>query len=164
MENKRIVCYKYRGRWCGGGVNDFSHPIIDEPMCGPKYQVLSQILSGCKNRESTKTHRRSESDLTILDMFMLYPKDGRCPVLGIPLCLTNRTGLREDSPSLDKLIPSRGYMYGNVRIISWLANRIKRDHVDPVFFYEKAKRAYGIYTAIGDYIERALKKQEGICT
>lgn len=49
-----------------------------------------------------------------------------CPVLGLPL----RPSLLEksdSSPSLDKLIPELGYVPGNVRVISWRANRLKSD-------------------------------------
>ena len=31
------------------------------------------------------------------------------------------------SPTLDKFIPSKGYVKGNVQIISWKANALKRD-------------------------------------
>lgn len=49
-----------------------------------------------------------------------------CPVLGIKL--ERATGQPSDnSPSLDKLIPELGYIKGNVRIISWRANTLKRD-------------------------------------
>lgn len=34
---------------------------------------------------------------------------------------------RDNSPSLDKLIPDLGYVKGNVAVISWRANRFKSD-------------------------------------
>lgn len=49
-----------------------------------------------------------------------------CPVLGIPM----RPGSKlvcDGSPTLDRLIPSRGYVKGNVRVISKRANQIKSD-------------------------------------
>lgn len=53
-----------------------------------------------------------------------------CPVLGLELDYTRRKGrgqkARHDaSPELDKVIPNVGYVPGNVRVISSLANRIK---------------------------------------
>lgn len=49
-----------------------------------------------------------------------------CPVLG--LTLTRGTGYRSDSsPSLDRVIPSRGYVKGNIVVVSMRANRIKND-------------------------------------
>ena len=52
-----------------------------------------------------------------------------CPVLGIPLDQNPKgKGERSDnSPSLDKFIPSLGYVKGNVHVISWKANRLKND-------------------------------------
>jgi hypothetical protein len=50
-----------------------------------------------------------------------------CPVLGIPL-ISNTDGSRvpsHNSPSLDKMIPGKGYVKGNVAVISYLANTIK---------------------------------------
>lgn len=47
-----------------------------------------------------------------------------CPVLGIPL-LTS--GSRDNRPSLDRVIPSRGYVPDNIHVISFRANRIKSD-------------------------------------
>lgn len=49
-----------------------------------------------------------------------------CPVLGIKLVI-GTTGDRDNSPSLDKVIPELGYIKGNVRVISWRANRLKSD-------------------------------------
>lgn len=40
-----------------------------------------------------------------------------CPILGIKLAHDNKS-TRDDSPSLDKVIPSLGYIKGNVAVIS----------------------------------------------
>jgi hypothetical protein len=48
-----------------------------------------------------------------------------CPALGIAVRLTEDRS--PHSPSLDKIIPSRGYVPGNVRVISDRANRLKSD-------------------------------------
>ncbi len=49
-----------------------------------------------------------------------------CPVLGILLVIGNR-GQGYDSPSLDRIIPELGYVKGNIAVISWRANNLKRD-------------------------------------
>lgn len=47
-----------------------------------------------------------------------------CPVLGMKL--VKRLGhFADESPSIDRIVPSLGYTKGNVRIISYRANRIK---------------------------------------
>lgn len=51
----------------------------------------------------------------------------RCPVLGIPL-VKLAVGVRQDgTPSLDKVVNSRGYVRGNVLVVSWRANGLKGD-------------------------------------
>ena len=54
-----------------------------------------------------------------------------CPVLGLVLNYsgTGREGFsrEENSPSIDQIVPSKGYTLDNVCIISWRANRIKND-------------------------------------
>lgn len=51
-----------------------------------------------------------------------------CPVLGIPIVQNQgRRGYHPDSASLDKIIPSKGYVKGNVRVISARANLLKND-------------------------------------
>jgi hypothetical protein len=51
----------------------------------------------------------------------------RCPVLGIPLGFDGGLSERGSSPSLDRIDPSRGYVRGNVLVISFRANQIKSD-------------------------------------
>lgn len=52
-----------------------------------------------------------------------------CPVLGIKLNYGKASNGRgsDDSPSLDRHIPSLGYVPGNVFVMSWRANRLKCD-------------------------------------
>lgn len=49
-----------------------------------------------------------------------------CPVLGIPIGMS--VGGRSDgSPSIDRIDTRKGYIPGNVLIVSWRANRLKSD-------------------------------------
>ena len=64
-----------------------------------------------------------------------------CPALGIEL---RRDGGKRThhSPSLDRVVPAKGYVKGNVIVVSWRANKLKSDAtVDElrrlVAFYEK---------------------------
>jgi hypothetical protein len=75
--------------------------------------------------------RRAQIDgrlfsITIED---LLPLPEYCPVLGILLNYngTKKRGFVNDCPSIDRFNPAKGYVPGNVRIISWRANRIKSD-------------------------------------
>jgi hypothetical protein len=49
-----------------------------------------------------------------------------CPVLGIPLYLS-RGKAGPNSPSLDRINNSKGYISGNVFVISYRANVLKGD-------------------------------------
>lgn len=49
----------------------------------------------------------------------------RCPALGVDLVFSDGHGPR--SASLDRIIPSRGYVIGNVAVISRKANAMKSD-------------------------------------
>ena len=61
-------------------------------------------------------------DLTLEDI--IIPEV--CPMLGIPI-FRGTLEHSDNSPTLDKIIPSKGYVRGNVWVISMRANRIKQD-------------------------------------
>lgn len=52
-----------------------------------------------------------------------------CPILGIPIvknvCITIRSGPHSNSPSLDRIDNTKGYIKGNVQVISHQANTMK---------------------------------------
>ena len=51
-----------------------------------------------------------------------------CPILGIPIVISDGTGKpggRMDSPSLDRIDNEKGYVKGNVQVISHMANSMK---------------------------------------
>ena len=63
-------------------------------------------------------------DLTQEDI--LVPET--CPVLGISIQRNvGGTSHSSNSPSLDRLDPRKGYVRGNVWVISWRANKLKSD-------------------------------------
>lgn len=49
-----------------------------------------------------------------------------CPVLGIRLFKGDKV-LHDGSPTLDRIVPEKGYVKGNVVVISHKANRIKNN-------------------------------------
>lgn len=72
----------------------------------------------------TRAKRRGlEFNLTIEDIKI----PDTCPVLGIPLVAQiGRAGVFDNSPTLDRKDNSKGYIKGNVWVISGLANCMKR--------------------------------------
>ncbi len=49
-----------------------------------------------------------------------------CPILGIPLELGKKQ-VQDSSPSLDRVYPEKGYVRGNVLVVSHKANRLKNE-------------------------------------
>ena len=82
--------------------------------------------------------------MTVEDISNLLKNAGNiCPVLGVKMTTTELgSGDTDYSPSFDRVYPQKGYIKGNIVIISNKANRIKTDAtVDEIRkvtdFYEK---------------------------
>ena len=76
-------------------------------------------------RRAKKGNIRFELDTEYLES--IFPSDGLCPVFKIPLVWGGEGAERDNSPSLDRIIPELGYVEGNVVWISNRANILKRD-------------------------------------
>jgi hypothetical protein len=50
-----------------------------------------------------------------------------CPILGIPLDYGLKHTPQADSPSIDRIDSNKGYIPGNVWVISWRANSLKNN-------------------------------------
>lgn len=64
-------------------------------------------------------------DCTIKKIDIRIPT--HCPVLGIPLRVSDTGRPCDNSPSLDRIDRSKGYVRGNMEVISHRANTLKRD-------------------------------------
>jgi hypothetical protein len=75
--------------------------------------------------EKRAAARGLDFNLTIDDVVI----PSHCPVLGMTLLIREggRAGAADNSPTLDRINNSKGYVKGNVCVISWRANRIKGD-------------------------------------
>ena len=78
---------------------------------------LLSILTKVRQRA-----RRKGIECTVTAKDLVFPEF--CPVLGIPIFLTAGQ-FTDNSPSIDRIDPLRGYVPGNVSIISFRANSIK---------------------------------------
>ncbi len=59
---------------------------------------------------------------------LIWPKDNRCPVLGNLFEMGYKSGKSKNlSPSLDRIVPKKGYIPGNLVIVSDIVNRLKSD-------------------------------------
>ena len=83
----------------------------------PEYTMLTRTRQRAKKQNVPCTI--TEGDIYIPD---------NCPVFGFPLVRKiGSFGGAFNSPSLDKIIPSLGYVPGNIQVISNLANKMKND-------------------------------------
>jgi hypothetical protein len=127
---KEFEKFYRKGNWCKDCWCEYSrqnyrkNPNLDKRRAQvKKYQKQNPealLISQAKHRAKKLNLKFDidKSDIFIPDI---------CPVLGIKL---NRKveGIQTDnSPSLDRIIPKLGYVKGNIKIISWRANRIKND-------------------------------------
>lgn len=77
---------------------------------------------------SAKRRARRDGVPFELDRDDIPPVPAVCPVLGIPIFQKpGGKGPCENSPTLDKIDNKRGYVPGNVAVISFRANRLKAD-------------------------------------
>ncbi len=80
--------------------------------------------------------RGFEFNISLQDVEDIWPKDGLCPVFGTPMIpgFGKGRGPKIDSPTLDRLVPSKGYIKGNLAVTSFRANRLRQDETDPEVF------------------------------
>jgi hypothetical protein len=98
--------------------------------CGRSCQNTTHGKAGTPSHKIWERSRKRAKEngvtfaLTIDD---IPPVPQRCPVLGIPIIANTKAGPLDSSPSIDRLVASKGYVPGNVRIISNRANRLRSD-------------------------------------
>ena len=64
-------------------------------------------------------------NITTQDIYELAKNTDTCDVFGVRLVYYGRGTTKSDSASQDKIDPKRGYVHGNVRIISHRGNMLK---------------------------------------
>lgn len=79
-----------------------------------------RILNDARKRA---LNRNLEFNIELSDIII----PTHCPLLEIPLNTKATVKERDFSPSLDRIDINKGYIKGNIRVISFLANAMKRD-------------------------------------
>jgi hypothetical protein len=96
---------------------------------GPKWKDQewrkSAIYQAMREKFKNKKANAGNHEFTIDFGDLTFPT--HCPILGIELDYFALNGRLENSPSFDRVDPSKGYVKDNVVIVSWRANRIKND-------------------------------------
>ena len=96
---------------------------------GPKWNDQewrkSAIYAAMREKFKNKKAHCYKHEFSISFGDLVFPT--HCPILGIELDYFSQDGRQENSPSFDRIDPLKGYIKGNVAVISWRANRIKND-------------------------------------
>jgi len=100
--------------------------------------LRSHLLRGARLRAENKN---LPFDISLDDI--LIPEI--CPVLGIQL-KTGQGKICDTSPSIDRIIPEKGYVKGNVIVVSNKANRIKTNATPEEII------------AVGEYYKKLLEE------
>tara|TARA_R110000851_G_C12749598_1_gene531834 strand:- start:16 stop:570 length:555 start_codon:yes stop_codon:yes gene_type:complete len=90
----------------------------------PEYYEHVLPLTKLSNAKTRAKAQNLPFDITVQDIKDIWPKDNICPVLGIPFTFGVHEHKNYSACSLDKIIPSKGYVKGNIQIVSALANQI----------------------------------------
>ena len=92
------------------------------PSSDPFYERATSLMQQAR-REGVPIGFKSITE------FAVYIKEitpEKCPVFGVKL-KSNKNKAGKWSPSVDKIMPRKGYVKGNLQVMSWFANAMKRD-------------------------------------
>jgi hypothetical protein len=81
------------------------------------WKKAKQLLDSSRKRAK---NYNMEHNLNIRDI----PLVSHCPIFGMKLGYSNKSA-QDNSPSIDRIDNTKGYVKGNVHIISWKANTFK---------------------------------------
>jgi hypothetical protein len=120
--------YKHVGH--SDGMSSFCKPCSNKKT-RDSYRARRSTKEGHAKQIFDKRKRIAKYENIPFDItleYMLSLMVDTCPVLGIPLSWCKNSGKPTgDSPSIDKIIPEKGYVEGNVAWVSYRANSIKSD-------------------------------------
>lgn len=119
--------------WCKRCINTERNSDVNRRRCKEYYESRGRELARLSKEQDIRKYlfnsakaraiqRGLEFTITLNDI--VVPE--KCPILGIPMSY-HRGIKQDDSYSLDRIDSSKGYVKGNVWVISLRANRIKND-------------------------------------
>jgi len=91
--------------------------ILEAQKLRDDVNVVAYLIRGAKKRAKAKG---LDFNVTTTDIELIHV----CPILGVDL-KRHRGKMERNSYSLDRIDSTKGYIKGNVRIISWWANYLK---------------------------------------
>lgn len=111
----------------------WKEPKVSEPVSKAD-KVLAGLIKSARTRAKSKG---IPFNIEVQDLVL----PAFCPVLGIPLKVGAGT-VSDNSPTIDRMDPARGYIRNNVAVISMRANRIKSNAT-----LKELKQVYDWYSA-----------------
>ncbi|HUU88068.1 MAG TPA: hypothetical protein VMX17_09990 [Candidatus Glassbacteria bacterium] len=87
------------------------------------HMITKQMMMNARRR--AKKHNIS-MNINLEYIRNIFPKNNKCPYLDIEF-VRGKLNSCSNSPSLDRIDPTKGYVVGNVEIISMKANSIKQN-------------------------------------
>jgi len=119
------------------------------------------LLARAKKRSAIK---KLEFNITMEHLLSIWPKDNRCPILGTIFEVDSDK--RHTGASLDRIDNTKGYVVGNVQVISTLANSMKAtadtDQLKKFAHYYCDKPDLQDPDPIGNYIETHYQDSEAL--
>lgn len=91
--------------------------ILEAQKQSDERNIVAYLIRGAKKRAKKNG---LEFNVTKDDIELVHV----CPILGVPL-KRHRGKMERNSYSLDRVDSTKGYVKGNVRIVSWWANYLK---------------------------------------
>lgn len=86
--------------------------------------TLEYRQRACVNKSRQRAKQKGwEHDIDLEYIQSIWPADNRCPVFGTEFTYGNDS--LDTNASVDRIDSSKGYIKGNVCVISWRANNIK---------------------------------------
>ena len=96
---------------------------IRQQDCLRHRKRLATFNGRIKNIRARSKIKNLEFNLTEEYLESIYPTEGICPLLNIALDWDSPP-YHDNTPSLDRIDNSKGYIKGNVHWVSWRANRL----------------------------------------
>ena len=90
-----------------------------------KIDPIPQMLSNSRIRAKKNSW---EHNINTEYLRKIWPKDNICPVLRVKFLMGYKMGQSKNlAPSLDRIDSTKGYIYGNISVVSDIVNRVKSD-------------------------------------